>query len=434
MTLHSALHETWQVAGAGYPGGNYGSDRLRTVGPSGCDYTTIDGAIAYFVTAVAGGLAPSETQPLVILLHPGYYAISKGSNSYGIDLSGATSADGGGGTLSHVHLVGLDRDTCVIDFTSIGTVTTSPRAIDAALKSRVANVTLINDQATRFVHWDSAGSGNYGIFENIKYVTTNGKSAISAGIRGAQRLIARNSHVEGAADFTCHGSSSGAGTALVIFDRISSDGSVASGKTSGINLDGQIVNPAHDLTAIISDINFPEPLDITAGQIGLVIKHPTNGAKWVYKTDGSLRINQSGTADTSFWNSFHFPQPKHYTGAAGVALQEGDVAVWDVTNQKLTTTITKGDLWPVIIARPVGTDNVNTRSPIICTGPYAYVPIVTADAVSIGDTIVTSTTARSATVDNTVILTNKIIGWSEEAKSGGIAGRVKVRINKAWIG
>lgn len=111
------------------------------------------------------------------------------------------------------------------------------------------------------------------------------------------------------------------------------------------------------------------------------------------------------------------------TSASASSLIEGSVVQWAGGNDIVTTTTTKDDTIPGVVMYPSST-TTGLRPCVVCVKGITQ---VNADAaVSTGDTLTTSATARKAGVNNSAVDPKIILGYAYETI--GSAGLVRARI------
>lgn len=135
-----------------------------------------------------------------------------------------------------------------------------------------------------------------------------------------------------------------------------------------------------------------------------------------------------------FPNNIMYPNMYYWQSAnqanrldGGGQLVTSDVAIYVPSTGKLQLTTTANSPFPHVVAfQPQnGTANLYYRVAKYMAG----VTVLTAQAVALGDKLVTSTSVGFATVDNAETDLTKILGWALTTKAGAVAGKVLCRLN-----
>lgn len=168
---------------------------------------------------------------------------------------------------------------------------------------------------------------------------------------------------------------------------------------------------------------------------GIVLDLPADAtaAQKIYIfTDGALRTGSNlSIAGTYFHNAFVYPATKQPAQAPTDGVVSGDLLVYSPTGQTVASTTTANAQWPVVAINQADSSGTPGWFPRLATGSHAAVFVAAGTAVAVGDILVTSTTAKDATVNNGQADLTRILGWAESTKSAGVRSLVNVRLNKA---
>jgi hypothetical protein len=357
----------------------------------------------------------------------------------GIDMTGSDATPDafgcgsvGAGGRDYISLVGVDRRGTIIQRERAAGVLTA--TIQGSTHMKVENLTLYSP-ATRTIHWDTWGSLD---LNRVDFKTCQpGIGCASGGISSGSGTITADLHtyinitdnfVE-SGSFSIHGGP--CGTSGVVRAWFIGNTFGAFGTAIALDLTG---NDSDCTWEIMVAGSVQRYFNVDAGG-GFILDLPTDAtarAKTHVYTDGSLRVgSNAATAGTTFYNAFEYPVERPPVQDPVGGHFSGDLLVYSPTSQTVGDTTTANAQWPAVVINQGDNSGGAGWWPRLATGDYAAVFIAAGTAVALGDILVTSTTAKDATVNNGQADLTRILGWAESTKSAGVRSLVNVRLNKA---
>lgn len=354
----------------------------------------------------------------------------------GIDMTGAGTPDSGNcsaalGGRDYISLVGTDRRGTIITRSRAASATTS--LIQGNSHTKIENITL-DSPSTRTIHWDTPAPASLDL-NRIDFLTTTVGvgSIISTGIVSSDSSAVKVSVTDcyfGEGISTFHG---GACPANSLTTEVFLSGNVQNGFGTmyGFDLTGNDSDCKWEIVASASGQRYFN-VDPSGGILLDMPSDPTAAQRVYVFTDGALRARSTlSTGGTYFYNAFIYPTTKPPSQAPSEGVVSGDLLVHSPTGLTVGSTTTANAQWPVVAVNQADSSGTAGWFPRLATGEYAAVFVQAATAVALGDILVTSTTAKDATVNNDQADVTRILGWAESTKSAGSRSLVNVRLNKA---
>jgi len=339
-----------------------------------------------------------------------------------------------GGGRDYISLVGVDRRGTIIQRERAAGVLTP--TIQGSTHTKIENLTLYSP-ANRMIHWDTWGSLD---LNRIDMKTCQpGIGCAGGGISSGSGTVApdlatyiniSDNYVENGS-FAIHGGTCAAGGLVRAWFTGNTFG--AFGTAIGMDLaTGGDPDCSWEIM-VTGSVQRYYSGDPAGGFVLDLPSDPTARAKVNVFTDGSLRVNSNAaTEGTTFYNHFVYPQTRPLLYKATVdSFSSGDLFVYAPATNDLRATTTANAQFPFVVT-PTGQVSAPAGEyPRIVTGDYAAVFVAAGTAVAIGDILVTSTTAKDASVNNDQADVTRILGWAESTKAAGSRSLVNVRLNKA---
>jgi len=338
-----------------------------------------------------------------------------------------------GGGRDYIALVGVDRRGSIIKRERAAGVLTP--TIQGNTHMKVENLTLYSP-SNRMIHWDTWGSLE---LNRIDMKTCQpGIGCTGGGISSGSGTITpdlatyiniSDNWVENGS-FAIHGGSCAVGGLVRVWFTGNTFG--AFGTAIGMDLATGGTDPDCSWEIFVSgSVQRYYSGDPAGGFVLDLPSDPTARAKVNVFTDGSLRVNSNAaTEGTTFYNHFVYPQTRPLLYKATVdSFSSGDLFVYAPATNDLRATTTANAQFPVVVTPAGQVQSPAGEYPRIVTGNYAAVFVAAGTAVAVGDILVTSTTAKDATVNNAQADLTRILGWAESTKSAGVRSLVNVRLN-----
>ena len=359
-----------------------------------------------------------------------------------------TGADGapltGGSAKDYIAIAGMDRESCIIRRNKAANALTAVIQMgDVGAHQSFSNLTIWSC-ATRHIHWDTAGGYLIASRVNFRSAPAAANSAgVSTGIQSTPSESVYHKITDCHFQDTLYAVHSGAEAAgsLVNFIWVTGCTFTASGNIIGLDMGTANANSSFNIM-LSGNMQQTFNVDHGSGSVNLIM--PTTLAEQprvrIY-TDGSLGFGNSTvvvaiTNDTAdyYFNAIIYPMEFRKTYQTATGVTSGDVIVYRPATGDVNTTTTANSQWPAVCCNQ--SDNTASAGwfPRLCTGPYGACFVESAQAVTPGDTLVTSVTAKDAFVNNAQTDLTRIIGWAYNGKTAGARRLVHFRRNMtlAW--
>lgn len=377
--------------------------RIATVAKSGARHTSIQAA----ADAIGAGTAEA---PHLIEFYPGIYDMGTALGGVALTIP------------DYCYLRGVDRDACIIRRLE------APQALAGVIQAPnhggISNLT-IRCPVTRHIHWDNGIVGAWLFMDRVTHDARGSyQVGFSSGIGSGQRVRLTNIEYD-QSGFSAHSGPAGSAPGELDLHNILGRGP---NDIAMIGLD--YTGSQSPMIVRLSGISTPAE----GGGPYSVVFEPPASPQWmtIENSDGSASFRRHpgylGTPSPIFWSCIRGPRSMTAYAVSPGVLAGTLVVLTFVGENTVATTTTPDSPFPAVVAQPQGT--FATNSPYLASGALASVAMKTAQAVVLGDIIVTSDTAGQGMVNNAQIDLTKILGWAISTKAGGVAGWVNLRLNK----